>query len=129
MLIITFSTTDLFIFYLGFEGLSIPVFFLIFLYGAEITKIKASIYFIIYSFLSSVCMGISIFLLYSQFGTTNIYKITQLLQINLNSFTFNDEIYLISQNSSIITNERFNLIWILLFLSFIIKLPLVPFHM
>ena len=72
MLIITFSTSDLFIFYLGFEGLSIPMFFLIFMFGAEITKIRASIYFLLYSLTSSTFMAISIFLLYSQFGTTDI---------------------------------------------------------
>lgn len=75
MLIITFSTGDLFIFYLGFEGLSIPVFFLIYLYGTEITKIRASLYFIIYSFLSASCMSISIFLLYSKFSTSNIHQL------------------------------------------------------
>lgn len=72
MLIITFSTSDLFIFYLGFEGLSLPVFFLIFLFGAELTKIRASIYFLIYSLTSSTFMALSIFLFYSQSGTTNV---------------------------------------------------------
>jgi len=158
MLIITFSTVDLFIFYLGFEGLSIPVFFLIYLYGAELTKIRASLYFIIYSFSSSTCMAVSIFLLYSQFSTTNINQIivkynssifsldsypqqfilyvTELIKgvcykFQLESTLLKPSIWanLSGLQSINISFERLSLIWILLFLSFIIKLPMVPFHM
>ena len=136
MLIITFSTTDLFIFYLGFEGLSIPVFFLIFLYGAELTKIRASIYFLIYSLSSSTFMGIAIFLLYSQFGTTDVLLLQLKLSNSLmfiinNSDILNNSYYInLAENYvSMLTFERLGLVWIFLFLSFAIKMPLVPFHM
>jgi NADH:ubiquinone oxidoreductase subunit 4 (subunit M) len=118
MLILAFSTIDLFIFYLSFEGLSIPVFFLIYLYGAEVTKIRASLYFIIYSFLSSTCMAVSIFLLYSQFNTTNInqliisYKPICLIQQESSINLFNDfylqELYNFNQN--LMSFERLSLI-------------------
>lgn len=126
MLIIAFSTLDLFIFYLSFEALSMPVFFLIFLYGAEITKIRASWYFIIYSLLSSTCMALSIFLLYSQFKTTNILQLlTKFNPLVCNEKAFN----FINIGQSIMSFERLSLIWLLLFLGFIIKIPMVPFHM
>ena len=80
MLIITFSTSDLFIFYLGFEGLSLPIFFLIFLFGAELTKIRASIYFLVYSLTSSTFMGLTIFLFYTQVGTTDVRALQTLYQ-------------------------------------------------
>lgn len=114
MLIITFSTSDLFIFYLGFEGLSLPIFFLIFLFGAELTKIRASIYFLVYSLTSSTFMGLAIFLFYTQMGTTDVRALQTLYQ---------------GSSITILTFERLSLIWIFLFLSFAIKMPLVPFHM
>ena len=114
MLIITFSTNDLFIFYLGFEGLSIPIFFLIFLFGADLTKIRASVYYLIYSFISSVCMALSIFLLYAQTGTTNIHKLTLYFTLNTNSFLYPiknyDYLYLNYKDVSLLSYERLNII-------------------
>ena len=155
MLIITFTTLDLFIFYLGFEGLTIPVFFLIYLYGSEITKIRASLYFIIYSFLSSTFMALAIFIMYSQFQTTNILQLiikyneaiyglvpknkASHIWINyintLQNFNFNtdflvfNEIFFENTDTILFSKDRLCLLWILLFLAFIIKLPMVPFHM
>ena len=45
-----YNTFYLFIFYISFEGITIPTFFLVYLFGAELTKIKASIVFLISSF-------------------------------------------------------------------------------
>jgi len=115
MLLIAFNTTDLFIFYLAFKGISIPVFLLIFLYSAEITKIKASLYYIIYSFLSSTFLAIAIFLLYIQFSTSNITILCELMD----SYSLK---FLYSLN-------KMYIIYFCLLLSFLIKLPLVPFHM
>ena len=101
MLVITFSTVDLFIFYLGFEGISIPIFFLIFLYGAELTKIRAALYFLIYSLSSSTFMALAIFLLYTQFGTTDICLLkTQILQglHTLTSLPTSNETYSVLSN-------------------------------
>ena len=108
MLFITFSTSDLFIFYLGFEGISLPVFFLVFVYGAEITKIRASVYFIIYSLTSSTFMAISIFLLYSHFGTTDVTSLKlkfKNLSLNFGDSLTNGIIY-----SEVISFERLGLI-------------------
>ena len=133
MLLIIFSTEDLFIFYLGFEGLSIPVFFLIFLYGAEVTKLRASIYFLVYSFISSTCMAFAIFLLFSQTQALNINCLKDYFSKNLlfynvtNNYTSSNLI--VNWVHTFITLERLNLIWLFLFLGFIIKLPLMPFHM
>ena len=116
MLLLIFSTEDLFIFYLGFEGLSIPVFFLIFLYGAEVTKLRASIYFLVYSFISSTCMAFAIFLLFSQFQTLNINQLKNYFNLNLSSITFGYSIFFsgfgkIAKDSYIIISlERLNLI-------------------
>lgn len=112
MLLITFYTTDLFIFYLGFEGLTIPTFFLIFIYGAEVTKLRAAKFFLIYSFISSTLLSFAISLMYIQYQTTNL---NQLLHIFLND------------NS--LTAERYIIIYLFLILGFGIKIPIVPFHM
>ena len=102
MLIITFSTTDLFIFYLAFEGLSIPVFFLIFMFGAEITKIRASIYFLLYSLSSSTFMAISIFILYAQFGTADMNLLRPKFISSLITLTPN---YILTNTYPICTNN------------------------
>jgi NADH:ubiquinone oxidoreductase subunit 4 (subunit M) len=40
-LIVCFSTHDLFIFYLGFESITVPIYYLIHMYGSDIDKFKA----------------------------------------------------------------------------------------
>lgn len=75
MLFITFSSLDLFIFFLGFESITIPTFFIIYLFGSELTKIRASIVFLICSLTSSTFLTLTLISFYSQFRTSNIYQL------------------------------------------------------
>jgi NADH:ubiquinone oxidoreductase subunit 4 (subunit M) len=74
-LFIAFSSLDLFIFYICFEGITVPTFFIIYLFGAELTKLRASIVFLISSFLSSGFITIALVALYSQAKTSGIYQL------------------------------------------------------
>ena len=74
MLFITFSSLDLFIFFLGFESITIPTFFIIYLFGSELTKIRASIVFLICSLTSSTFLTLTLISFYSQYLPASIQK-------------------------------------------------------
>ena len=68
---LTFSTTDLFYFYVFFESLLIPMFILIGVWGARERKIKAAYYFFLYTLFGSLFMLFGILYLYFLTGSTN----------------------------------------------------------
>lgn len=109
-LFVAFSTLDLFIFYLAFESLTVPTFFLIYLYGGEIQKLRAAKFFLVYSFISSTLLNFGIAILYNYTLTTSIQQIVY--KLNIDS----------------ITAERYISIYIFLLLGFAIKIPLAPFY-
>ena len=101
-----FVTLDLLLFYIFFEGILIPMFLLIGIWGSREEKVRASFYFFFYTLLGSVFMLLGIFQLYNQVGTTD---------------------YLVLLNVDL--PERTQL-WIFIgfFLSLAVKIPKVPFH-
>ena len=105
-LINVFSCLDLFFFYIFFESVLIPMFFIIGIWGSRQRKIHAVYQFFLYTFFGSVFMLISIIIIYLHIGTTSIYFIK--------NFYF-------SENRQLI-------IWLGLFLGFSIKVPMIPFH-
>lgn len=115
MLIFLFSSLDLFFFFLFFELLLIPMFLLIGKYGSKEKRVEAAYRFIIFSLLGSLLMLISIIIIYIKFGTTN----NEIMMIKFNS---------LSQGDFLFHSQIFYLIWILLFFSFAIKVPIFPFH-
>ena len=100
-----FSSLDLFIFYIFFEGSLIPLFFIIGIWGGE-NRIYASYKFFLYTFFGSLLLLLGILTLYFYSGTSNL---TLLFDLN---------IPFILQ------------IWLFLsfFASFAIKIPMWPFH-
>lgn len=111
LLIICFSTFNLFLFILAFEATTLPLFLLIGLFGHRSKKFRAAWYLFIYTLLGSVFMLGSVILIYYQYKTVNLVEICFNYQFSNISF------------------ERFKLIWIGLFLGFAIKVPIAPFHM
>ena len=101
-----FCALDLVIFYVYFESLLIPMFILIGIWGSRLRKIHATFQFFFYTLLGSVLMLIGIFIIYFQIQTTDI------------------QIFLISEFS----NYRQLLLWITFFISFGIKVPMIPVH-
>ena len=106
ILVLVFSTLDVLFFYMFFESVLIPMFVIIGVWGARERKIFASYMFFLYTLLGSVLMLIAIFVMYCYTGTTS-YEI--LLTCN-----FNENLQL--------------LLWLAFFLSFAVKVPMVPFH-
>ncbi len=106
LLIGVFSIFDIIGFYILFEGVLIPMFLIIGIWGSREEKIQAAYYFFFYTFLGSVFMLLAIFTLYSHAGTTDYQALCGL--------TFEKEL------------QYF--IFLGFFLSLAIKIPKMPFH-
>lgn len=75
LLVLTFSTIDLFYFYVFFESLLIPRFILIGVWGARERKIKAAFYFFLYTLFGSLVRLFGVMYLYFITGSTNYFVI------------------------------------------------------
>jgi len=105
-LIIVFSVLDIIIFYIFFESILIPMFFVIGIWGSRTRKVKAAYQFFLYTLIGSLFMLLAIFFIFFETGTTD-YQI-------LNSVVFSED------------KEIF--LWFAFFLSFSVKVPMIPFH-
>ncbi len=105
MLIGVFAAQDALLFYLFFEGMLIPMFILIGVWGGP-NRVYATLKFFLYTFLGSVLMLIALIYLYSQSGTWNLIELA---------------------NHPLSMKEQ---IWIFLafLISFAVKIPMFPVH-
>nr|UFZ13107.1 NADH dehydrogenase subunit 4 [Protohermes spectabilis] len=71
MLICSFSSMNLFMFYLFFESSLIPVLFLVLGWGYQPERLQAGMYLLFYTLFASLPMLISIFYIYNSEGTLN----------------------------------------------------------
>nr|ARH54762.1 NADH dehydrogenase subunit 4 [Trigonopterus sp. 4 AH-2016] len=72
-LILTFSSMNLFLFYLFFELSLIPTLFLIIGWGVQPERISAGVYLLFYTMVASLPMLVAIFYLFSVFYTLEFY--------------------------------------------------------
>ena len=100
-----FSSLDLVIFYLFFEGGLIPMFLIIGIWGGD-RRVYSAFKFFLYTLLGSVLMLIAIIVIYLTSGTTDVVK---LYEIGINA------------------NFQ-NLLWLAFFSSFAVKTPMWPVH-
>ncbi len=105
LMIGVFCALDLVIFYLFFEGVLIPMFLIIGVWGGK-RRIYASFKFFLYTLLGSVLMLLAIMAMYTQAGTTDIPALL--------AFKFSPE-------------TQFWL-WLAFFASFAVKMPMWPVH-
>lgn len=106
LLVLTFYTTDLLWFYVFFEGLLIPMFLMIGIWGARERKIKAAYYFFLYTLFGSFFLLFGILYLYFITGSTN---------------------YFVLLNTALAADQQI-LLWICFFFAFAVKMPLFPVH-
>jgi len=106
ILIGVFSSLDLLVFYLLFEAVLIPMYFIVGIFGSRGRKVRASYLLFLYTLISSLFMFVAILFLYLKTGSTN-YFLLRTLELNPLA-------------------EK--LCWFAFFLSFAVKMPLVPFH-
>ena len=110
MMIGVFAATDLFLFYVFFEAMLIPVYFLIGGYGSG-NKSAAAVKFLLYSLFGGLLMLASIIGIYvisgNQIGAT--FDLAQLATLEID-------------------NQTENFLFLGFFIAFAIKAPLWPFH-
>ena len=115
-LFIAFTTSNLLVFYIGFEATLLPMYLLIGAWGSRSRKVKANFYFFLYTSVSSLVTLLGLLLLYHCTGTFSYYSLLQMaghLDIRCNFTSYNMEY----------------LVWILLSIGFLVKLPIFIFHL
>nr|UXG57137.1 NADH dehydrogenase subunit 4 [Bactrocera sp. 'yunnanensis'] len=103
-LVLTFSSMNLFMFYLFFESSLIPTLFLILGWGYQPERLQAGVYLLFYTLLVSLPMLVGIFYLYSNLMTMNFYL--------LSNYMFN-----------------YDLLYLCLILAFLVKMPMFLVHL
>ena len=101
----TFLALDTILFYVFFEGVLIPMFIIIGVWGGE-NRIYSAFKFFLYTFLGSVLMLVALITLYYEAGTTDIsYLIEHPVAAHLQMW-----------------------LWLAFFASFAVKMPMWPVH-
>lgn len=106
LLILIFCVLDLVLFYIFFESVLIPMFIVIGVWGSRERKVRAAYMLFLYTFLGSLLMLTAIMVIYFEAGTTD-------MQILL---------------ATDFSEERQLFLWLAFFISFAIKVPMLPFH-
>ena len=102
-----FVALDAFLFYLFFEGMLIPMFLIIGIWGGK-NRIYASYKFFLYTLLGSILFLLAILYLYFTFGTTSIPEL------------------MVKAPTLGLTIQQW--LWLAMFASFAVKVPMVPVH-
>ena len=100
-----FCSLDLVLFYLFFEGGLIPMFLIIGIWGGE-RRVYSTFKFFLYTLAGSVFMLLAIIYIFISTGTTDVETLL------IYNFTTNEQLIL----------------WIAFFTSFMVKIPMWPFH-
>nr|UFK29128.1 NADH dehydrogenase subunit 4 [Geomys bursarius] len=110
LLIMTFSATELIMFYILFESTLIPTLIIITRWGNQTERLKAGSYFLFYTLVGSIPLLIALICLYKTTGTLNILSLQ--MTYKTNSLTW--------------TN---NLMWLACMMAFMVKMPLYGLHL
>lgn len=106
-LVNVFCAGDLLVFYISFECILIPMFFLIGMLGSRQRRVHATFVFFLYTLGGSLLMLVGIILCNYQYGTTNVNGLVKLEMAPV--------------------KECF--IWFCFFIAFSVKIPLMPVHL
>ena len=107
LIIGVFSALDMLVFYIFFEAMLIPMFFIIGIWGGE-DRVYAAIKFFLYTLAGSVFLLLAIIYIYTQTDTLSIPE----LQVLVSKFSLPVQ----------------KIIWVAMFISFAVKVPMWPFH-
>jgi NADH:ubiquinone oxidoreductase subunit 4 (subunit M) len=88
LLINVFIVLDLFFFYIFFEGVLIPMFLIIGLWGSRQRKIHAAYQFFFFTLLGSIIMLLGIIVIYVEMGTSDIQVLIH------TTFTYERQLFL-----------------------------------
>lgn len=102
-----FSALNLLLFYGFFEVILIPMYLIIGIWGGE-NRVYAAVKFFLYTFFGSVFLLIALIYMYSQAGTFSMVELAASLPT--------------------LSLEVQQLLWLATFISFAVKVPMIPFH-
>ncbi len=112
-----FVSLDLFLFYLFWEVMLIPMYFLIGVWGGE-RRIYAAMKFVLYTMIGGVLMLVAILALYFLHGNaTGVF-----------TFSYPDILASLARGTLVLPPRIELLLFAAFFLAFAIKVPLFPFH-
>lgn len=106
LLINVFVVLDLFFFYVFFEGVLIPMFLIVGIWGSRQRKIHAAYQFFFFTLLGSIIMLMGIIFIYVETGTSDIQVLMH------TNFSYERQLFL----------------WLAFFCSFAVKVPMMPVH-
>ncbi len=107
IILVIFSALDLLLFYIFFEAVLIPMFIIIGIWGGD-NRVYAAFKFFLYTLAGSLLLLIALVYIYKQAGTTDIVELMYMTP----EFTLSVQKWL----------------WLALFASFAVKVPMWPFH-
>ena len=107
MVIGVFISLDVIMFYTFFEGMLIPMYLIIGIWGGN-RRIYAAYKFFLYTFAGSVLFLVAILYLYNVFGTTSIPELMK--------------------QAPLLSPHVQNMLWLAMFASFAVKVPMWPVH-
>nr|YP_008999719.1 NADH dehydrogenase subunit 4 [Rattus niobe]AGB56886.1 NADH dehydrogenase subunit 4 [Rattus niobe] len=110
LLIMTFSTTELILFYILFEATLIPTLIIITRWGNQTERLNAGIYFLFYTLIGSIPLLIALISIQNSMGTLN-FLILSLTTQPLSPTWSN------------------NIMWLACMMAFMIKMPLYGVHL
>nr|YP_010385095.1 NADH dehydrogenase subunit 4 [Dolichopus ungulatus]UPL65105.1 NADH dehydrogenase subunit 4 [Dolichopus ungulatus] len=103
-LVLSFSTMNLFLFYLFFEGSLIPTMFLVLGWGYQPERLQAGVYLLFYTLLASLPMMVGIFYVYNDLNTMNFYMMMNNLY-------------------------NYDLLYLVMIFAFLVKMPMFLVHL
>ena len=120
-----FMALDLFLFYVFWEVVLLPIYFLVGLWGGP-RKEYAAIKFFLYTLVGSVLILLAILALYYASAPTFLIDGTPAAHtLNINKLAHLNDF----ANQPALLGLRFvHVVWVFLFIGFAIKVPMVPFH-
>jgi len=112
-----FLALDFFLFYVFWEIVLVPMYFLIGIWGHPARRLYAAIKFFLYTLFGSVVMLLGILAVYFYAGNQTGRYTFDILELMKISYPW---------SPSLVSFQ--NLVWLSFFLSFAIKVPMFPFH-
>jgi NADH-quinone oxidoreductase subunit M len=106
-----FVSLDLFLFFVFWEAMLVPMYFLIGVWGHE-RRVYAAVKFILYTMIGSALMLVGILYLYNLTGTFDLEMIERQLSAGTHTLSGSAQVWL----------------FLAFFLAFAIKVPMFPFH-
>ena len=106
LLINVFCAIDLMLFYIAFESILIPMYFLVGYWGSRERRMHAAFQFFLYTLGGSLLMLTALIFCQLNFGSTNLHLLTNI----------------------VFSPYREVIIWLCFFFAFAVKIPMMPVH-